>query len=497
MDPASGGAADGTPTASVGSVADRTRVRRAAPFLYLLAIGIALSAVHIASYRQLSPIDELRHLDYATGVTHLHLVHLGDRIGQEAMRAEACRGVDLPTWTDPPCRSARFNPRAFRDDGYQTASAHPPTYYLTVGVVARAAVGVGLFDNFVDPARLMGGVLLGAGLVLTYLAGLRLGLRSGALLAALTLVPVTSAVLHASSTVNPDATAVLAGGLVLFAAVAWEQRRLGTLGLAVAGALATGMKLTNLLVVAAVATWLVVRSGTPGVVVGHVRAGWRKAGLGGHGANTDRTASSPVPLGTSDHRNDGTRAAAALLAGAVAAGGGWLLFDRLRATIDPVMVPQNRLSMAHGIPALSVIFSSSNLFSWLPPIDGYDLVTFKSTSVTDFRVFIALLFAGAMLLATLRLSSRRDSLGVLGAAGTAIALAGAPLFLVVNTVVSNVTTDPTPRYGMSLLPVMVVVLASMVRGRSATLLLGAFAGAAYTTLWVTILLAQVPKPLVH
>jgi hypothetical protein len=472
-------------------------VRRAAPFLYLFAIGIALSAVHVAGYRQLSPIDELRHVDYAMSVTHLHLVRLGDLIGQEAMRAEACRGVDLPTWLDPPCRSTRFNPVAFRDDGYQTASAHPPTYYLTVGLVSRAAVGLGLFDNFVDPARLMGGVLLGAGLVLTYLAGLRLGLRSGALLAALTLVPTTSAVLHASSTVNPDATAVLAGGLVLVAAVAWEQRRLGTLGLAAAGAVATGLKLTNLLAVAAVAAWLVVRSDTTGVVIGRVRAGWRKAGLGRHDANTDPTASPPVPPGTSDHRNDGTRAAVALVAGAVAAGGGWLLFDRLRATIDPAIVPQNRLNMAHGIPALSVIFSSSNLFSWFPPIDGFDPVVFKTTSVTDFRVVIAFLFAGAMLLATLRLSSRKDSLAVLGAAGTAVALVAAPLFLAVNTVVSNVNTDPTPRYGMSLLPVMVVVLASMVRRRSSALLLGAFAGVAYTTLWVTIVLAQVPKPLVH
>ena len=265
----------------MSSLTDRTRVRRAGPFLYLFAIGIALSAVHVAGYRQLSPIDELRHVDYAMSVTHLQFVHLGDRIGQEAMRAEACRGVDLPTWLDPPCRSARFNPRAFRDDGYQTASAHPPTYYLTVGLVSRAAVGLGLFDNFVDPARLMGGVLLGAGLVLTYLAGRRLGLRSGALLAALTLVPTSSAVLHASSTVNPDATAVLAGGLVLFAAVAWEQRRLGTLALVVAGAVATGLKLTNLLVVAAVAAWLVVRSETLGVVIGRARAGWRRANLGG------------------------------------------------------------------------------------------------------------------------------------------------------------------------------------------------------------------------
>jgi hypothetical protein len=497
IDLGSGAAADATRTASMSSLADRSRTRRAAPLLYLLGIGIALSAVHVATYRQLSPIDELRHVDYAMSVTHLHLVRLGDRVGQEAMRAEACRGVDLPTWLDPPCRSTRFNPVAFRDDGYQTASAHPPTYYLTVGLVSRAAVGLGLFDNFVDPARLMGGVLLGAGLVLTYLAGLRLGLRSGALLAALTLVPTTSAVLHASSTVNPDATAVLAGGLVLFAAVAWEQRRLGTLGLAAAGAVATGLKLTNLLAVAAVAAWLVVRSDTTGVVIGRVRAGWRKAGLGRHDANTDPTTSPPVPPGTSDHRNDGTRAAVALVAGAVAAGGGWLLFDRLRATIDPAIVPQNRLNMAHGIPALSVIFSSSNLFSWFPPIDGFDPVVFKTTPVTDFRVVIAFLFAGAMLLAMLRLSSRKDSLAVLGAAGTAVALVAAPLFLVVNTVVSNVNTDPTPRYGMSLLPVMVVVLASMVRRRSSALLLGAFAGVAYTTLWVTIVLAQVPKPLVH
>lgn len=67
----------------------------------------------------------------------------------------------------------------------------------------------------------------------------------------------------------------------------------------------------------------------------------------------------------------------------------------------------------------------------------------------------------------------------------------------VNAVVSHVSVVATPRYGISLLPVMVVVLASMIHRRLGSRLLGAFAVITYTTLWITILLAHMPRPVVR
>jgi hypothetical protein len=77
-------------------------------------------------YRPMSPIDELRHLDYAVKISNGNLTYTGDKLGEIAMREESCRGLDLIGWIDPPCDTPVLDPLAYRDDGWQTASPHPP-----------------------------------------------------------------------------------------------------------------------------------------------------------------------------------------------------------------------------------------------------------------------------------------------------------------------------------------------------------------------------------
>ena len=478
-------------------------LRRAAPVIYIFAIAMAMTAAHVAKYNVLSPIDELRHLDYSMRLTEGELPKLGDLLHQEAMRTEACRGVDSPH-EDPPCDTDRFDPRDFRDKGYQTATAHPPTYYLTVGLAARAFEGVGLFHDFVDPARLLGGVLLGLGLMFSYFAGLRLGMRKGVLLAVLTLIPTASSVMHSSSTVNPDAAAVFAGGIVLLAAVRWEQGELSTPWLVGAGALATGIKLTNLLVVICVAGWLLARSPEADRVYDWFGRTWRRV------RGNDEAAESPADdpadevddadPAPSPRRDLFTRAAAYLVVGAGAAITLWLLFDRLRATIDPAIVPQNQILKADGFPAVGRILATTsgimvpNVFSWFPPVDGYDPVAFQNAGVRNGRLFVFFILAAAMLVATLR-ATRRDRVLVLGAVGTVVAIFGAPAFLILNYFVSDIISEPTGRYGMSLLPVFAVVLAFWVRTRAATLAVWIAAITIYALQFATIVNTDIPSAL--
>jgi hypothetical protein len=486
----------------------RSWVRRAAPIVYLFAISLAMSAAHTAQYRAISPIDELRHIDYAMQVTDFDLVKLGDHLSQEAMRVEACRGADQPQ-PDPPCHTRHFDARDFRDDGFQTASAHPPTYYATVGFVSRALVGLGIFHDFVDPARLMGGMLLGLGLVFTYLAGVMLGVRRCALLAALTIVPTASALMHATSTVNPDAASVLAGGLVLLAAVMWEQGRLRMPWLIAAGALATGIKFTNLLAVVAVAIWFVARSPAADTVVDKVEDWWRRSRFGKQQDEPTEPVSEvseaeTASIATAQERRPlRIRAAVYLSAGAVGSAALWAFIDRLRATIDPSIVPQNRALAAHGFPDIGTIFTSPaayfnvpTIFTWLPPVDGYDPPYLANLTVSNFRIITVLLFAGAMIIACLRVS-RRSPVLILGAVGAFVAIAGGPAFLLMNYFVSNVISPPNGRYGMSLLPVMVVVLAGWVRTKSAVVLLWSVTGAAFLAQLIAILQANVPSHLVR
>ena len=164
-------------------------VRRLAPYAYLFVIAMLAAGVHIARYTEFSPIDELRHVDYAMRASSFHAPRLGDVLSQDAMREEACRGLDLP-WEDQPCNTKKFAPLHFRDLGYQTATAHPPTYYLGAGFFARAAEGLGLSSSFLDPARVFSALLFAAGLMVAFAAGRLAGIRSAPLLAALTFVPV-------------------------------------------------------------------------------------------------------------------------------------------------------------------------------------------------------------------------------------------------------------------------------------------------------------------
>ena len=484
------------------------RVRRIAPYLYLFVVAILVTGVHMAKYTVFSPIDELRHVDYAMRVTKGHFPILGDKLIQESMREEACRGVDSPS-ADPPCRTKVFDPRAFRDDGWQTATAHPPTYYLGAGLFARTAKAVGISDSFIDPARAFSALLLAAGLMVAFAAGRAAGVRASPLLAALTLLPVFPAVLHAHSTVNPDATAILAGAIVMLVGLAWERGRLPLWTLALAGAFATGTKYTSLLAVLLMTAVFVVRA-EPIELWGTWRDARRARRSGPDAVEADpgtvetdpatdpaivgrvgsvETATSSLAVTTvvdADvdppgvrSRIDYVKAAAVLLGAALVVALAWMTIDRMRAVIDPSIVPQNQALAANGIPPLETFISPGQLFAWLPPWNSYDPARYVTAYVQDVRILAVYLYAGAVLMAALRIN-RRDRISMFGGFGVAASVIGAPAFIAFTVVVSDVVIDAPARYGMSLLPFMAAVVASFVKNRVGGALLWVFALTSYS-----------------
>ena len=196
-------------------------------------------------------------------------------------------------------------------------------------------------------------MLLAAGLILTLLAGRRLGIRGSPLVAMLSLVTLTSTVLGSAAVVTPDAASVLAGAVVLLAAVLWERGRLPTWALAVAGGIATGIKYTNMLGVTIVAGWLLVQAVPPGWVDHAKRrlrigagSGGGDGGEGDAGSDDAERVAGPLPyvpgrrgtasdpavalddrpaaaLGSRRYLNG----ALVLLAGAVAVAVAWSLID--------------------------------------------------------------------------------------------------------------------------------------------------------------------------
>ncbi|MCQ3810539.1 MAG: glycosyltransferase family 39 protein [Acidimicrobiia bacterium] len=253
----------------------------------LVSVAV-LVGLHVRDHPSLSHIDELQHMDY-TLKSPFHVPRHGDTIGTEAMEEAACRGIAYPLrlsidalndWLHltgergvpllspasvvqvqlPPCGSLLLAPDQFPNSGLNTASPHPPVYYTATalgGTVIESAPGV---DSPVTGARLVGILWLGAAaIVLWYVLGsLGASIWTKALLIGLLVVSPT--VLHESSIINPDTTALLGGALVLGAALRWEAGRAPGWLLPLAALVAVWFKFTNSVAVGAAVVYLAVRA---------------------------------------------------------------------------------------------------------------------------------------------------------------------------------------------------------------------------------------------
>src|SRR5918996_1640839 len=192
----------------------------AIPAILVLSFGFV--AFHVEAYPTFSPLDERQHVDYLYRVSRGQLLRMGEQIGQETLRDEACRGLDWILFTPPPCHPNRtYDPNAYPDLGYNSAHVHPPTYYFLTNAVSKALSVTGVSTNFVSAGRLSGGLWLGLALVLFWYAGRELGIPPTNRIIAMVLLGTTPAMIHASSIVNPDSTSLLAGVAMLSSVLVW------------------------------------------------------------------------------------------------------------------------------------------------------------------------------------------------------------------------------------------------------------------------------------
>jgi hypothetical protein len=256
---------------------------------------------------------------------------------------------------------------------------------------------------------------------------------------------------------------------------------------AAAGAVATWLNPVNLLSVGVAGVWLSVRSPGFDALLERVGVVLRTRGLRRTDVTSSGGAARPSP--NTAGRGASARAAGFLVGGGIIGAAAWSIIARLRETIDPNVIPQNRLLAVHGLPR--ALLAPRNLFGWFPPLHYYDAPALSNAAVEDFRQAALFLFVGALILAALRLT-RRDSIAVLGAVTGVAALVGAPLYMVFGSVIFHVETYPLARYGLALIPAMALVVAWSASGRFGQRILVAFAGAAYVTVLLTIVLADVP-----
>lgn len=438
---------------------------RARVMLLLSVLVIVLNGATVANVSSVSRIDETYYIDDLIKASDFGINQSGDRFARETL-VELCeRGGDPPLHFPtcvPPLKPDRFVA------GGVNYLETVPTYFFVTGVPARVLralpVDLGPHDSLVTWARLLGTAWLLLGCYFTLRIGDLLGVRRRNLVLGLLLAVGTPALLHASTIVNPDATAFAAGSGVLLAVLAWERHRCGLWVPILAAFAAAAMKLPNTVGVMVALLYLVIRA---------VRS----------------------RLGCEDDdlrsvREYGMSVAGVFVGVVVAVRGLDAVWDYVRhqalgsADTDPLLSPEvveqaneYRVDTING----DAVIGATTVFSIFPPIGDIAPPARRVGGLfATFAQVASYLMIGA--LTVIPLVSRRfvDRVSHLGAGVLAALLVTPSLFVLYWYLFLGTNDLVVPRYGLSAMPGIVVVLAAVSsRARFGTWVLGLAAAGMY------------------
>ena len=412
--------------------------------LVCTAVAAVVVLLHIRSYTTLSPIDELQHIDYLDQASRFDLVRSGERVGELAMRAEACRKVDSPGFVTPACKAPDLSPEQFQELGINTASTHPPLYYALTGLAARGLVALPGFDDFVAAGRALGTIWLGFGLALTYVLSRWAGAQRLAAGGAVLLLGSSPAVIHSTAVVTNDAPALVAGAGVLLAGIAYAHRRLSLPWLLLCIALGTAIKVTNIVAVGAVCLLLLLTQN----------------------AHADRGGVVPGPAGRLGNRY-GVAALVALtglLPPLV-----WSLVVAHTAVPNAPEAPMDAQFSVDGIGAADLM---NNVLAVVSPIQGPYVPSVLQNNLVTFMIPLLNLLIISALVGAAWFAGSSDRVGRLAISTLLAMLAAGPFFVILVYVFASDYIPIPARYGLSLMPAATAVLAAVAskrRGASAAL----------------------------
>jgi hypothetical protein len=421
--------------------------------LLVLAASLVVG-LHVRRYTTLSPIDELQHYDYLVKASRGQLVRNGERVGQEAMREEACRGIDAVFQT-PPCDSATFDPSHYQELGYNTASSQSPIYYAISGLIARAMAALLGFESLFTAARLTGAFWLALGLAAVVGIARRIDVGRAGIVLACGVLLFSPVVLHAHATVNADAVLLAAGGAVMLATLVAEERGGRWLSLPVAaGFIAFAAEPTTIFASGTAALYLGLRS----------LGAWRRM--------PTKAALRMMLVGIG------------LLLAVVAANEatGWFK-QSIALDVPAVTLPKDVQLAAPEITSEHVLTAIPALMT--PLRDPY-LPAFLSAPSVRATVRMTDLVLVSLLIAAATMSRPGSRVVTLAVSVLIVGFVAGPLLVLYNFSTSKVYFPIPSRYGLSMAPTIVAVAASVVTRRNTaitgSLLLAATGGFVITAL---------------
>lgn len=231
------------------------------PALLVLA-SLAVVLVHVPQHAQISPIDEYVYIDYLAKVPTQLFVHQGEETGEYARNYLSCHGVTpYGPMAEQFCNVPMGPASAYPYAGLSSGDIYAPLYFATTWVLAQPLQFFGVAE-LVDAARYTGFFWLAGAALLLFFTMRRL--KVGRLLAAtLGLAVVGSAPAFWSNTfVSTDSPALFAGSLLAFLLVRLDNSIVLSWGLILAASVVTMLKIQNFAAVAVVIICLLVAAGS-------------------------------------------------------------------------------------------------------------------------------------------------------------------------------------------------------------------------------------------
>lgn len=427
----------------------------------LAFLAVVLVALQVHAYTRLSPIDELQHIDSLYRAPAAPAP--ADRVGQEAMRQQDCRGVDAPGFEPGACGPlGSFDPATYQEKGYNTAAANTPLYYTATRGVAELVRATTPADDVVTAGRLAGGLWLGLGIALTYVAGRRRGVGRAPLAVVGVLLAAAPGLQFPGGTITPDAWGLMVGAALVLAVTWWEARPSTARAavLVLVAVLVSLVKLTNLVGVAAIAFYLLLQRGRDGAQA-------TEEPVGGEATRPARWILTGVATGGM----------------AVLAAGAWMAVVSSRPQMDPDDLPD--MVTRFQVPAFPWMGLLDNALVLVQPLAGPVPVGTLTYSTVATSIVSLVLVSGTVAAALfLPRATRSTALarGVLLAA-----VSGAVALVVVGYLTSHSYFPLPPRYGLALVAPMAVVSASCLRTRSSVGFAAALAAGAFAASSVRLL----------
>jgi hypothetical protein len=425
----------------------------------LISVAVVGMAVHRAP--QLSVLDEATHADYAYEIFQGHVPARGSTIAPEILKQWSCHGAFNASRL-PSCASGGGAAASYPGNGQNYNFSHPPLYYAVTGVIAGLAdAALPGNSHFITLARMVGSLWLFAGMLVLYVAVRQLGASWQLATAGSILLPLCPQILEASRAVTNDAPAGLSGALaVLMLGRILVLRKLGWITPALVTGFCAATKILNALPMLSLA----------GVLVVVTIVAWR------------------------DERREEARKLAlivlAVLAATLLVWGGWMLFQSGRGLPgwkSPIAGLSDRPVV--GTP-IDELFGA--LFTGLQLLNGYYLAPQLKSTWFDMWVRVLAFLGTAAPVILIAVTKRRDVERWL--AGTAlIGMITYPVLVELQVYTTSGSYFPyvTPRYGMSVIPLLLACLVMIAQRRrlNRSMLVGVGTGAAVVLAVVSGLLS--------